>query len=63
MPESGPELRLRLESTDSDSGRSLTALLGSNANEGSPQLRKACPAFNTYTLTGLYLTQAPSAAE
>ncbi|CAK0740485.1 hypothetical protein CVIRNUC_001254 [Coccomyxa viridis] len=43
MPESGPELRLRLESTDPDSGRSLTALLGSNAKEGNPQVRKvAC---------------------
>ena len=63
MPESGPELRLRLESTDPDSGRSLTALLGSNANEGSPQLRRVRPAFNTLTLAGLCLTQPPSAAE
>ena len=63
MPESGPELRLRLESTDPGSGRSLTALLGSNANEGSPQLRKVCPAFNTHTLAGRCLTQLPTARE
>lgn len=63
MPESGPELRLRLESTDPDSGRSLTALLGSNAKEGSPQVRKVRPAFNTHTLAGNCPGQLPSAAE
>ena len=50
MPESGPELRLRLESTDSDCGRSLTALLSTKAAEGGPQLCKACPVLNTCTL-------------
>ena len=52
MPESGPQLRLRLESTDPESGRSLTAQLSASAAKGSPQLRKVCSGLNAYALVG-----------
>ncbi len=36
----GPELRLRLESLDADSGRSVKALVTADPNQSGPRLQK-----------------------